>query len=395
MRTLFFLSLSGFVFAGCTRAAESPPTSPQAGCIEKYDPARDYFPEKTHLDYAENFSVEYYNSYKVVTVRQPANGGGIERYVLVQCGAPRPDLTGDLSNATVIMVPVKSLFSASPTQLPLLVELGRVDVLSGVSQTKYVTTEPILEWIRNEHVVEYAPNDVVDTELVILKAPSILMSSGGFPESYNTLRKAGIAVVADVEWQEHSALARAEWLKFMALFLNEEKKAREEFDGVRNRYMALKERVSHISEKDRPRVMTGTVFRGMFDIAGGASYVARLISDAGGTYVWADNTASGGVSVDMELQIARASNADAWINGGDWVSLKAMLAEEPRYKQFKPFQNGNVWLYNRIVNASGGNDYWSRGITRPDLILGDLIKIFHPELAKDHEFVWYKQVPKE
>jgi iron complex transport system substrate-binding protein len=159
--------------------------------------------------------------------------------------------------------------------------------------------------------------------------------------------------------------------------------------------MTLKERASHISEKDRPRVMTGTVFRGIFEIAGGASYVARLISDAGGAYVWADNASSGGASVDMELQISRASNADVWINGGDWASLKAMLAEDSRYRLFKPFQNGNVWLYNRIVNTSGGNDYWSRGVTRPDLILGDLIKIFHPELAKDHEFVWYKQVPKE
>ncbi len=74
--------------------------------------------------------------------------------------------------------------------------------------------------------------------------------------------------------------------------------------------------------------MTGTVYRGMFNIAGGDSYVAQLISDAGGEYVWADDKASGGTSVDMETQIARASNADVWINGGDWKSLKAMLAEE-------------------------------------------------------------------
>jgi iron complex transport system substrate-binding protein len=72
-----------------------------------------------------------------------------------------------------------------------------------------------------------------------------------------------------------------------------------------------------------------------------------------------------------------------------------MLSEEQRYQQFKAFQRGNVWSYNRIVTSNGGYDYWSRGITRPDLILGDLIKIFHPELAEDHQFVWYKQVPKE
>jgi iron complex transport system substrate-binding protein len=99
------------------------------------------------------------------------------------------------------------------------------------------------------------------------------------------------------------------------------------------------------------------------------------------------------MTVDLEAQIARASSADFWINGGAWKSLQGMLLEEPRYREFKPVRQGTVWLYNRLVNAAGAYDYWSRGVTRPDLILEDLIKIFHPDLAAEHEFVWYKQVP--
>jgi iron complex transport system substrate-binding protein len=295
----------------------------------------------------------------------------------------------------VIAVPIQSLFSSSATQMQLLVDLDHVAVLTGVGQTRWITTVPVLERIRQGHVTEYAANEVIDTELVILKAPSVLMSSGGYPEAYGVLHKAGIPVVANMDWQESSALARAEWLKFMALFLNEEGKAQEKFDAIRDRYMALKARAGRIPEKDRPRVMTGLAYRGMFDISGGTSYVARLIADAGGVYVWADNAASGGTTVDIESQIARASNADVWINGGDWKSLKQMLSEEQRYRQFQAFRRGNVWLYNRIVNENGGYDYWSRGITRPDLILADLIKIFHPQLAQDHEFIWYKQVAAE
>jgi iron complex transport system substrate-binding protein len=387
--------LVSLLIAGCSRPSETP-AAPGKGCIENFDPAKDYFADKVQLEFAENFSVEYHPSYKVVTVRKPADGGAEEKYVLLQCGAPRPSLSGGLSTAPVITIPITSLFSAASAHTPLLVDLGHVDVLAGIGQARYITTKPVLDWIRQGHVTEYAPNDVIDTELVILKAPSILMSSGGgYTDAYSTLRKAGVAVVSNVEWQERSALARAEWLKFMALFLNEERKAHEQFGAIRDRYMVLKARASQVPEKDRPRVMTGVVYRGMFDIAGGASYVAKLIAEAGGTYVWADNKATGGTSVDLEAQIARASDADFWINGGDWTSLKAMLTEEQRYRQFKPFQRGNVWLYNRVVNESGGYDYWSRGITRPDLILGDLIKIFHPDLAKDHEFVWYKQVPAE
>jgi iron complex transport system substrate-binding protein len=393
-RWLTSLFLVELLITGCALPSGAPVTA-RRGCIETYDVSKDYFPDKTELEFARNFSVTYHNSYKVVTVRRPADGGIEEKYVLLQCGAPRPDVSADLSKAHVIDIPITALFSASATQMPLLVDLGHVDVLAGVAEARYVTTEPVLKWIREGHVTEYATNNVIDTELVILKRPSLVMSDGGFPDAYNTLQKAGIAVVTNVEWQESSALARAEWLKFMAAFLNEERRANDQFNAIRDHYTALKKRASGIPEGKRPRVMTGLVYRGMFQIAGGASYVAQLISDAGGVYVWADNKASGIASVDLESQIARASDSDFWINGGDWTSLKAMRAEEQRYRQFKPFVRGNVWLYNRIVSENGGYDYWSRGVTRPDLILGDLLKIFHPELAEDHEFVWYKQVPRE
>jgi len=379
---------------GCNRSSETPASS-GTGCIERYEPSRDYFPEKITPEFASNFSVEYHNSYKVVSVRRPSDGGAENKYVLLQCGAPAPVLPAELSNVPTVTIPITSLFSSSATQMQVLVDLERVSALKGVGQARYITAEPVMEWIRQGHVTEYAPNDVIDTEMVILKSPSVVMSSGGYVEAYAALRKAGIVVVDNMDWQEPSALARAEWLKFMALFLNEEASARRKFDAIRDRYMVLKERTAHIPEKDRPRVMTGIVYRGMFEIAGGASYVSRLISDAGGIYVWSDNTAAGGTSVDLESQITRAAGADIWINGADWKSRKAMLAEERRYKEFKAFQRGEVWSYNRIVTPGGGYDYWSRGVTRPDLILGDLIKIFHPELARDHEFVWYKQVPAE
>jgi iron complex transport system substrate-binding protein len=45
------------------------------------------------------------------------------------------------------------------------------------------------------------------------------------------------------------------------------------------------------------------------------------------------------------------------------------------------------------MNDAGGNDYWTRSITRPDLLLADLVKIFHPDLDPAHAFEWYMQVP--
>ena len=47
------------------------------------------------------------------------------------------------------------------------------------------------------------------------------------------------------------------------------------------------------------------------------------------------------------------------------------------------------------MNAAGGNDYWSRSVTHPDLVLADLVKIFHPRLAVEHTLEWYMQVPEK
>jgi len=387
--------LMAMIVSSCARSQPAPSTSAGKGCVENFDVATDYFPEKATIEFAENIAVEYRRFYKVVTVKRPSEGGIAERYVLVLCGAPRPLLPAELAGAPVIPVPISSMFSDSATHMPLLVELGRVDVLTGINEARYVTTEPVLDRIRQGLAIEYAPNYVINTELVLAKKPAMMMVGGGYPEEYKTIRKAGIPVVINTEWEESTALGRAEWLKYMAFFLNEEAKAQRSFDGIRDRYMALRERTRALPRTQRPRVMTGVAVRGMFEVSGGESYVSKLIADAGGDYVWSDNTSRGVMTVDLEEQIARASNADFWINGGQWESLKGMLREEPRYKQFKPLREGRVWLYNRLVNAAGAHDYWSRGVTRPDLILEDLIKIFHPELASQHEFVWYKQVPAE
>jgi iron complex transport system substrate-binding protein len=44
------------------------------------------------------------------------------------------------------------------------------------------------------------------------------------------------------------------------------------------------------------------------------------------------------------------------------------------------------------VSLGGGNDYWERGVVRPDLILADLVKILHPEIDSSKDFNFYKKI---
>ena len=365
------------------------------GCIDRFDAAADYFPEKVTLEDAAMFRVEYRRSYKVLTVNGGQPGDHPERYVLVQCGAPTPPLTGELSDAAVVPVPVSSVFAFSTTQLPLLTDLNRIDVLTGVAQRNAVTDPNIQQRIANGAVTEFARVGlVIDVERVVAAHPALMMIGSSSNRFAPAIRAAGIPVVPDAEWLERTALGRAEWIKYMAVFLNEEGRAQSVYGTMKAHYASFAARTRTIAAAQRPLVMTGHSANGMFTIAGGRSYVAALIADAGGRYAWSGDTSPGILTVDMEAQIARAAGADVWINGGGWKNLRDMAEQEPRFAAFKAFREGRVWVYERRQTASGANDYWSRSITHPDVVLADLIKIFHPDLARDHAFEWYMPVPR-
>ncbi len=387
------LCLGGLLAAAPTPSRRA--TSVAAGCIDRFDPAADYFPDKTALEDAVTFTVEYRRSYKLLTVREAYVGGPAERYVLLQCGAPPPAPTGELAGAQIVQVPIHSLFVFSPTHLSLLADLGRMDVLSGVPHRDSVIDDLAAGGVNASTIVEFAKVGLqIDVERVVTAKPSLLMAFGPSTSTFSAIRTAGIPVVANTEFLEPTALGRAEWVKFMALFLSEERKAQARYAEMKGRYRLLSTRAVARPESERPLVMTGRSTRGLFTIAGGRSYVAALIKDAGGRYAWADNTAVATASVDLESQIQRAANADVWINGGGWKNRAAMLDDEPRYVAFKAYRQGQVWTYERRQKPNGANDYWSRSVTHPDLLLADLVKVFHPRLTPEHVFEWYMPVPQ-
>ena len=381
------------VVATQASATSQSPSNIAGGCVGAYQPSRDYFPDKVTVEDAVNFSVTYHRSYKVVSVRDAAGAGPVERYVLVQCGAPAPALAGELAGAQMATVPISSLYSASPTHLSMLVDLRRLDVLTGVSQMKQLIGEEILERVKSGQVREFAPLSVIDAELVVSQRPGLFMTGGTVSAPLAVIRSAVIPVVRNNDWLEPTALGRAEWLKFVALFLNEERPAQRLYGEVKTRYKNLSARATAVTDDAKPVVMTGRGTRGDFVIAGGRSYIAALIRDAGGRYVWADDAAQGSVTIDLETQLRRAANADIWINGGGWQNLGTIVKDEPRYSEFKAYRAKQVWVYERRVTAAGGNDYWSRSVSHPDVVLADLVKIFHPSLEPEHQFEWYMQVP--
>jgi len=359
------------------------------GCITDFDPAADYYPVKSQIDYATNFTVEYDKSYQVLTVLQPTQGGSAESYVLVKCGAPTPDLTGDLAGATMVSTPVTSLYSGSTTHLPNLVALDQLDILTGVASKSLISEKEVLDRVAEPGVVEYAAAGSVDAEAVVAGKPDVLITAGTDDPAYAVISAAGVPVLANAEWLENDPLGRAEWIKYFAALTGTEAQAAEAFDAVEQSYTALADKVA---SADPVQVVPGQPYQGTWYVPGGQSFNSRLIADAGGTTAWAGDPSTGSVSTDLESVLAKAGKAPAWLASTTWTTKAEALAEEPRFAEFAAFQSGNMWNAAKDVTAEGGNNYYELGVARPDLVLGDLVAILHPDLMPGHDFAFYLQL---
>lgn len=370
----------------------NPAAGEREGCVDQYSSEQDYFPAKATVDYATGFEVEYHGHYKVVSVRMPWQQNQPPlTYVLVQCGTPIPDVPGA---TTVIEIPVRRVVALSTTHLPYLDELGQVDSLVGVGQFAFVHNPNVRRKIDQGELIEMASGQSLNLEQLLVAEPDLVMAiatGNAETDSPQRLQQAGLPVVAVAEFQETSPLGRAEWLKFTALFFNQEASAEERFTAIATEYNDLRQLTATLTE--RPTVFSGASYEGTWYVPGGKSYAAQLFRDAGADYLWADLDQVNSLPLDVEAVYDRAAMAEFWLNGGlDWQTLADALAADPRHGQFRAFQQGQVFNNNARLNAAGGNDYWESGSLYPHWILADLIHIFHPDRLLDHEPIYYQRL---
>ena len=138
--------------------------------------------------------------------------------------------------------------------------------------------------------------------------------------------------------------------------------------------------------------MSGIVYGDTWFLPGGQNYAARLLEDAGCSYLWKENSSSGFLELSFEAVYEKAKEADLWIGVGSFRSLSELKAAENRYSRFKPFGEAKVFTYNSRKGAKGGSEFLELGYLRPDLILKDLVKIAHPEILPDYQLYFHSQL---
>jgi len=361
-------------------------------CVSQFDPEFDYFPHKAVVKYAQGFGVTYHKHYKLVTINPPFRGAkSAVRYLLIQCGTPIPQ---DVSADQIVELPVRSQIVLSTTHIPHLERLKVLDRLVGIADLALVYSADVRERVAQHKIKEIAKGGQLNTEEVIRLNPDLITTfaiGNSTVDTYPKLTELGLKVVLNAEYLENSPLGRAEWLKFTALFFNQEELADQEFNKIEAKYKAIATLAQNV--KQRPTVITGLNFQGTWHVAGGNSYTAKFLQDAGANYLWSDNNQTGAIPLSFEAVFAKGSNADFWLpNASMWLSLADITNSDPRYAEFLAFRNRQIFNNTHRRRADGANDFWESGTLNPDLILADLVKIFHPALLPNHNLFYFQRL---
>lgn len=329
------------------------------------------------------------------TVYQPEYAGGFT------IGCDKDSVTGIMiknpwQGADSVMMryrvekPAERIVAMSSTFVAMLESLGAIDRVVGVSGLKFITSEALHN--REGKVADVGYDTNVDFEKIVMLNPDIVLIYGvnGPSPIENKLKELNIPYVYIGEYLEQSPLGKAEWVVAIGEIIGKREEATALFDSIAGRYNALKCRFSDIAEK--PQVMINAPYSDSWWMPSTQNYMSQLITDAGGDYIYKENTGNASENIDIEKAYMLMSQADVWLNPGQ-ASSKAELADmTPRFTDTRPFTGDKVYNNNRRNSAGGGNDFYESGIMHPDIILQDLVKVFHPDSLSDYEPVYYQHL---
>ncbi len=344
------------------------------------------------VKYAKGFLVDYYNGFKVITVKDWKDTSKIfAQYVLLPKGKAAPV---DFADAVLLDTPVRKVVCISTNHISSLTQLGLMDSIAGVANVALIYSKQVVEQVKQNKIADVG-RDELNYEKIIELSPSFVFTSGswdGGDKMKLKLNSIHVKSVLNLDYMEQEPLARAEWLKFTAAFYDKEVEADSIFNLLEKNYLVLKEKARAVSSK--PTVFVNIPFKEIWYMPSGENYMAKIITDAGGNFLWKDFKATNGLNLnlDYEAVYAKAADADFWLVNGFAGSLTQVKAADKKNAFFKAYKTGKLYNNDKRNTPDGGFDFWESGALTPDKILADLIFIFHPGLLPNHELHYYHQL---
>lgn len=373
-QSLIYLFLSAIIFIGCKKNQEH----------------KELLFLDNQITYAKGFELYKYDGFSVLKVKNPwPNANKTFTYILQKNNAVIPD---NLQQYKKIQVPIKTVVATSTTHIASLSALGVENTLVGFPNLDYISSEKVRKLINAGKIKELGNNQTMNIEVAIDLAPSVVIGYGldNNNPTLDNLEKSGIKVILNGDWNEHSPLGKAEWIKFFGALYDKEEIANAYFKNVVKEYHSTLKLAQLVANK--PTVLAGSMFEQTWHVPQGESWGAQFIKDAGATYLWANEKGTGGLPLSFEKVFDKAKDADFWIGPGQFYSLAEMEKANTHYNKFEAFKTKKIYSYSLKKGEKGGITYFEEAPNRPDLVLKDLVKIFHPNLLKDYQLYFFQKL---
>jgi iron complex transport system substrate-binding protein len=353
-------------------------------CKEKKTSVVPKTKSKSSIKYATGFDIIIEEGKKKLIIKKPyQNAKKSFIYALT-------DKTDVPSNS--IKVPIENVVVTSTTHIAMLELLNAEHLLVGFPQTKFISSKKTRKRIDDGFIVELGSEQTMNTEKLIELAPKLIIGFGlnGNNKVYKTAKSEGIPVLYNGDWLEETPLGRAEWIKFFGVLLGREKEADSIFKSIETNYIKVKELALQTAEI--PTILSGNLFKDVWYMPAGESFIATYFKDANTNYLWKDTSGNGSMPLSIESVLDKAQDANYWIGCGLFETKESMLQSNNYYNAFSAFKNNTIYTYAANKGETGGLIYFEKSPTRPDLVLKDIIKITHPNLLPNYTLSFFEKM---
>ena len=286
-----------------------------AGCRNKSSNLTDFNRSVYTPGYASGFDVKGADGRQSVllTVTNPWQGAeGVETALFIaRDGETAPEGFG----GQVLEGDAGRIVCMSSTHIAMLDAIGEAGRVVGVSGIDYISNPDIQA--RRDSIGDVGYEGNINYELLLSLDPDLVLLFGvnGASSAEGKLKETGIPFLYVGDYLEESPLGKAEWLVALSEVVGRRAEGEKVFVEIPVRYNALKQRVAD-NALDAPSVMLNTPYGDSWFMPSTGSYAVRLITDAGGDYIYKKNTGNASTSIDMEEAYLLASDADVWLNVG-------------------------------------------------------------------------------
>jgi len=361
-----------------------------SSCKNDIPPTNEPTNTTTNVSYANGFTIENFDTHKVLTISNPWPGADVSyTYLLKKTDAP---LESEENYDATIQIPLEKIVVTSTTHIPSLEMLQMENTLVGFPNLDYISSEKTRRLITNGNVKELGKNEDINTEVLIDLHPDAVLTFAveGGNKSVTTIQKTGIPVLYNADWTETHPLGKAEWIKFFGALFDKEEEANRIFSKIVSDYESAQAIAAQSTNK--PTVLSGAMYKDIWYLPQGNSWAAQFIADANGDYLWSESEGTGSIALNLETVLEKGQNAEFWIGPGQFTGLSQMEEYHSVYGEFDAFQNKKVYSFTTKKGSTGGVLYYELAPNRPDIVLKDIIKILHPELLPDHRLYFFSEL---